>query len=144
MNNTVELTGRIKGVRKVVKGEWSIVLGNLIQRDFDDNCIVNIPLVVKDKDLQNKVDDLATVSELKDNGKTSRSTEKEFKIIGRLVTNFDRRPAIMVEGAGQVRRQPQVQMEVTAVESLQAHQERSQCSHWLLSFQCPEVATTVV
>lgn len=119
MNNYTELTGRIKGVRKVVKGDqWSIVLGNLIQRDFDDNCIVNIPLVVKDKELQQQVDELATVSEVKENGKTTRSTEKEVRIIGKLVTNFDRRPALMVEGAGQTRRQPQVQLEVIGVENI--------------------------
>lgn len=118
MNNVVELSGHIKGVRKIVKGEWSIVLGNLIQRDFDDKCVVNLPLVFKDKAIAEQVDSLASVSEVKANGSTTRSTAGEFKILGRLVTNFDRRPAMLVEGVGQTRRQPQVQLEVTGIESI--------------------------
>jgi hypothetical protein len=92
--NTVTLTGNIKNVTN--RGTTgSIVTANLSQRDEDGKCITTMPLVFIN------------------NGDSALGLDPDthVKIIGRLVTRFDRRPGV----ANDQRYKPFTQIQVESL-----------------------------
>lgn len=100
--NTVTLTGNIKNVRKIEKGNWNITTGSFSQYGIvgtngKRGCIVTTQLVFLDPELANQAKEI--------------NADSVVKITGRLVTNFDRRPNIKNEE----RRASYNQVEVTEI-----------------------------
>ena len=83
--NNVELTGNIKNVRTIEKGNWSITTASFSQYGIvgangKRGCILATQLVLLDPELIKQAKEL--------------NPDSDVKITGRMVTNFDRRPNI--------------------------------------------------
>lgn len=101
--NDVKLTGNIKNVRTIEKGNWSITTASFTQYGIvgangKRGCILATQLVFLDPDLINKVKEI--------------NADSEVMLHGKMVTNFDRRPNVKNEE----RRASYQQVEVTSIE----------------------------